>query len=81
MKSKSHKFYIADLYMKLNEVQKTVNGKNVSMIQARTVLLCLLGKHGLYKYSLGHGKFEYSQNLALLDQQAQNKVSENDLLI
>ena len=47
----------------------------------RTVLLEFQGKLGLYKYSFGHGKFAYFPNLALLDRQAQNKVSKNDLLI
>ena len=31
-------FCMADLYMKLNEIQKKLQGKNVSMIQARTVM-------------------------------------------
>ena len=45
-----------------------------------TALLGFLGKLGMYYYSLGHGKFQYFSNLALLDRQAQNAVSENDLL-
>ena len=55
--------------------------RNVTTIQACTVLLGYQAKFGLYKYSLGHDKFECFPNLALLDRQAQNTVSENDLLI
>ena len=52
---------------------------NDSMI--RTVLLGFHRKLGLYKYSLGYGKFEFLKYLALLARQAQNEMSENDLLI
>ena len=51
------------------------------MIHARTVLLELQGKLGMYKLSHGHGKFEYFMNLAILDRQAQNTVYGNYLLI
>ena len=72
---------MADLYTKLNEVQKKIQGKNVTMIEACTVLLGFQEKLGLYKYHRGHGKFEYFANLLLHDRQAQSTVSENDMLI
>ena len=60
---------------------KKLQGKNVTMIKAQTALLGFQGKLGLYKYFLGHCKFEYFLNLALLDRQGQNAISVNDLLI
>ena len=35
----------------------------------------------MYKYSLGHGKFEYFPNMLLLERLDQNLVFENDLRI
>ena len=56
---KGHLFYMADLYTKLNEVQKKLQGKIITMIQARTGLFAFQRMLGLHKYSLGHGKFLY----------------------
>ena len=61
-----HQSYLADLHSKLNEIHEKLQGKSVTMIQARTVLFGFPEKLGLSKYSLGHGKFLYFQNLAML---------------
>ena len=41
---KCHPFYMADLHTKQNEVKKKSQGKNVAIIEARTVLFGFQGQ-------------------------------------
>ncbi|XP_045133133.1 protein FAM200B-like [Portunus trituberculatus] len=60
-KCKNALFYLADLYSKFNETQKRLQGKDVTIIQARTVLLGFQGKLGLFRASLARRDFQYFQ--------------------
>lgn len=67
---------LADLYSKFNETQKRPQGKNVTIIQARTVLLGFQGKLSLFKASLARRDFQYFSNL-----QQSESISDGDLEI
>lgn len=68
---KHHLFYLADIYSKFNEVQKRLQGKNITIIQARTMIMSFQVKLELFKSSLTRKDFKYFPNLQIL------KESEN----
>ena len=55
-----HLSYLEDLYSKSNDVQKYLQGKDVTAIQAQTILI------GLFKSPLACWDFEYFSNLRQL---------------
>ncbi|KRZ51796.1 Zinc finger BED domain-containing protein 5 [Trichinella nativa] len=57
-KCKNHLFYLADLYSKFHEIQKRLQGKDVSIIQARTVLIGFRAKIGPFKSFLARRDFK-----------------------
>ncbi|KRZ88153.1 Zinc finger BED domain-containing protein 5 [Trichinella sp. T8] len=57
-KCKNHLFYLADLYSKFHETQKRLQGKDVSIIQARTVLIGFRAKIGPFKSFLARRDFK-----------------------
>jgi len=76
---KNHLFYLADLYSKFNEVQKRLQGKDVTIIQARTILMGFQVKIGLFKSSLARKDFKYFSNLRQLEED--ENISDCDLEI
>ena len=66
---KNHLFYLADLYSKFNEVQKHLQGKDVTIIQARTILIGIQVRIGLFKSSLARRDFDYFSNLRQLKEE------------
>lgn len=60
---KNHLFYLADLYSKFNEVQTQLQGRNVTIIQARTVIMSFQRKIEAFKLSLARNDFKYFSNL------------------
>ncbi|KRY06215.1 SCAN domain-containing protein 3, partial [Trichinella patagoniensis] len=78
-KCKNHLFYLADLYSKFNEIQKRLQGKDVTIIQARTLLIGFQAKIGLFKSFLARRDFKYFSNLQKLEEGAD--VSDRDLEI
>jgi len=68
-------FYLADLYSKFNETQKRLQGKNVTIIQARTILLGFQGKLSLFRVALSRKDFQYFSNL----QQISESISDGEL--
>lgn len=40
----SHLFYLTDLYSKFNDLQKRLLEKNITIIQARTIVMGFQGK-------------------------------------
>ena len=72
-KCKNHLFYLADLYSKFNAVQNCLQGKDVTIIQARTILLGFQIKIGLFKSSLARRDFRYFSNLQQLEKKEKRK--------
>lgn len=62
-KCKNALFSLADLYSKFNEEQRQLQGKDVTIIQARTVLLGLQSKLSLFRATLAHRDFQYFSKL------------------
>lgn len=54
---------MADLYSKFNEAQRQLQGKDVTIIQARTVLLGFQSKLSLFRATFAHRDFQYFSNL------------------
>ncbi|KAK4325525.1 hypothetical protein Pmani_003873 [Petrolisthes manimaculis] len=77
-KCKNALLYLADLYYKFNEIQKRLQGKNVTIIQARTVLLGFQGKLSLFRASLARRDFHYFSNLQQIQSES---ISDGDLEI
>lgn len=73
--NKNHIFYLADLFGKFNNVQTKLQGKDVTIIQARTILLGFQVKLNLFKSFLLRKNFEYFSNLRQLE------IKEEDLEI
>lgn len=74
-KNKNHIFYLADLFGKFNDVQTKLQGKDVTIIQARTILLGFQVKLNLFRSSLLRKDFQYFSSLR------QVEVKEEDLEI
>ena len=74
---KNHLFYLADIYSKFNEAQKRLQGKNVTVMQARTILMGFQSKIELFKSSLARNDFKYFSNLRTLKE----SISDGDLEI
>jgi hypothetical protein len=62
-KCKKHLLYLADIYSKFNETQKRLQGRDVTIIQARTIILSFQVKFGLFKNSLDRRDYKYFSNL------------------
>ena len=62
-KCKKHLLYLADIYSKFNEIQKRLQGRDVTIIQARTIIMGFQVKLGLFKNSLDRRDYKYSSNL------------------
>jgi len=62
-KCKKHLLYLADIYFKFNEIQKRLQGRDVTIIQARTIIMGFQVKLGLLKNSLDRGDYKYFSNL------------------
>jgi len=73
--NKNHIFYLADLFGKFNDVQTKLQGKDVTIIQARTILLGFHVKLNLFRSSLLRKDYKYFSNLQQL------KIKEEDLEI
>ena len=71
-------FYLADLYSKYNETKTRVQGKDVTIIQAKTVLLEFQGKLSWFRASLARTDSQYFSNLQQI--QCEN-ISDDDLEI
>lgn len=54
---------MADHYSKFNEAQRQLQGKDVTIIQARTVLLGFQSKLSLFRATFAHRDFQYFSNL------------------
>lgn len=54
-----HLLYLADIYSKFNEIEKRLQGKDVTLIQARTVLMGFQVKLELFRNSLERRDFKY----------------------
>ena len=80
-KNKNHLFYLADLYSEFNETQTRFQGKDITIIQAKTILLGFKVKIGIFKSSLLRRDYKYFSNI----QQPENEeiqekiVSDDDL--
>ncbi|XP_071036604.1 zinc finger BED domain-containing protein 5-like [Parasteatoda tepidariorum] len=73
--NKNHIFYIADLFGKFNDVQTKLQGKDVTIIEARTILLGFQVKLNLFRSSLLRKDYQYFSNLRQLE------IKEEDLEI
>jgi hypothetical protein len=51
-KCKQYLLYLADIYSKFSEIQKRLQGRDVTVIQARTIIMGFQVKLGLFKNSL-----------------------------
>jgi len=60
---KKHLLYLADIYSKFNEIQKRLQGRVATIIQARTIIVGLQVKLGLLKNSLYRRDYKYFSNL------------------
>ena len=78
---KTHLLYLADIYSKFNEIEKRLQGKDVTLIQARTVLMGFQVKLELFRTSLGRRDFKYFSNLMLHSLHSRQNISDNDLKI
>jgi len=58
-KCKKHFLYLADIYSKFNEIQKCLQGRDVTVIQARTIIMGFQVKLGLFKNSLDRRDYKY----------------------
>ncbi|XP_064116945.1 zinc finger BED domain-containing protein 5-like [Macrobrachium nipponense] len=79
-KCKNHLYYLADLFSHLNDVQMRLQGRDVTIIQARTILLGFQIKLGLFKSSLARRNFQYCPNLQELETGGET-LSDDDLTI
>ncbi|KRX30366.1 hypothetical protein T09_3043 [Trichinella sp. T9] len=57
-KCRNHLFYLADLYSKFNEIQKRLQGKDVTINQAQTLLIGFQANIGLFKSFLARRDFK-----------------------
>ena len=73
--NKNHIFYLADLFGKFNDVQTKLQGKDVTIIQARTILLGFQVKLNLFRTLLLRKDYQYFSNLQKLE------IKEEDLKI
>ena len=55
---KNHLFYLLDLFLRFNEVQKHLQGKYVPNIQVRTILISFLFEIGLFRSLLAQKIFK-----------------------
>jgi len=55
--------YLADIYSKFNEIQKRLQGRDVTIIQTRTIIMGFQVKLGLFKNSLDRRDYKYFSNL------------------
>jgi len=62
-KCKKHLLYLADIYSKFDEIQECLQGSDVTIIQARTIIMGFQVKLGLLKNSLGCRDYKYFSNL------------------
>ena len=74
---KNFLFYLANLYSKFNETQKRLQGKEATIIQARTILLRFQGKLSLFRVSLSHRDFQYFSNLKHISESILDGVLES----
>ena len=65
-KCKNNLFYLADQYAKCNKLKKRLQGNEVTIIQAQTILIGYQNKIGIFKSSLAHINFSYFSNLRQL---------------
>ncbi|XP_066938665.1 zinc finger BED domain-containing protein 5-like [Macrobrachium rosenbergii] len=79
-KCKNHLYYLADLFSHLNDVQMRLQGRDVTIIQARTILLGFQIKLGLFKSSLARRDFQYYPNLQELEK-GDETLSDDNLTI
>lgn len=73
--NKNHIFYLADLFGKFNDIQTKLQGKDLTIIQARTILLGFQVKLNLLRSSLIRKDYQYFSNLRQLE------IKEEDLNI
>ena len=62
-KCKNHLFCLVDLYSKFNELQRRLQGKEVTIIQAGTILIGFQNKLSIFISSLACRDFSYFQDL------------------
>ena len=62
-KCKNHLLYLADICSKFNEIQKRLQGRDVTIIQARTIIMGFQMKLGLFNNSLDRRDYKYFSNL------------------
>ncbi|XP_068200436.1 zinc finger BED domain-containing protein 5-like [Palaemon carinicauda] len=78
---KNHLFYLADLHSHLHDVQTRLQGRDITIIQVRTLVLGFQIKLGLFKSSLARRDFQYSPNLQQLANEGDKILSDDDLEI
>jgi len=62
-KCKKHLLYLADIYSKFNEIQKRLQGRDITIIQEQTIIMGFQVKLGLLKNSLDRRDYKYFSNL------------------
>ena len=67
IKCKNHLFYLADIFSKFNEIQNKIQGKDITIIQVRTVILGFQAKINIYKLALARRDFKYFTNVMQLE--------------
>jgi len=55
--------YLADIYSKFNEIQQRLQGRDVTIIQARTIIRGCQVKLGLLKNSMDRRVYKYFSHL------------------
>ena len=76
--NKNHLFYLTDIFAKFNEAQNKLQGKDITIVQSRTILLGFQEKLVLWKSSLGRRNFNLFPNMSSLEQ-AGDTFSDEDL--
>jgi hypothetical protein len=74
-KCKTHLLYLADIYSKFSEIQKRLLGRDVTIIQARTIIMGFQVNLGLFKNSLDRRDCKYFSNLKHFSTALQTMIS------
>lgn len=68
--------YLTDIFTKFNNVNKTLQGDNVTLIKAKSTMATLLGQFKLYKYKLGRKNFADFPSLA-----TEEEITDDELMV
>ena len=71
--------YLADIFEKLNIVNKQLQGNNTTLIQAKGVVLSFLSKLTLFRQNIARREFGHLQCLRELDMANNNSITDDNI--